>query len=596
MNSEKYLSQIATNTANIAISEVSNNVALDHLDASIDNVSNPSYPAKILQVAPQVFQNYSNTYVPVSIGKAVVDTGTQRVCICDDDTNTSAINTSTQTVADCVDTGNHLVNTKDKSIHDAMWIANSKLPADFVGVKTYPACNYGNVYTYLNSGPGNINDGPNYQSGGGDVLTLTQRVVIANDDTNMSAVKTDLDEVYACIDHTNKHVEVDTNAINGVTMDVNAGNNSAGTQRVCISTDDVNLASIKTTMDHLNVCIDTEITTVLTDQTTIQGSIVSTNAGTLDFGTQRVCIATDDANLAAINTNTTEIYNCIDHVNKHVEVDTNAINGVTMAVNSGNNGNGVQRVCIANDDANISYLTNTIQQSLYLSNGGNPVDQISIKSSPATYNYSGVNTFLMSGSGNISATPTYSAFATSNRGLCQRVCIASDDVNISTINTNTATLAGAVSSAKIQANIAQINSTTIPTNSGNKDGGTQRICIATDDVNTLSIKNSLKTSLFFNNGVLVGTPQDALYVRTCPFIYGGSPIVAYENSGKGNVADPPTYNDIASSGLNQVMTPRVCIATDDVNISAMKAKIDSIYTILNDVYDSTNHYLKVHTV
>ena len=76
---------------------------------------------------------------------------------------------------------------------------------------------------------------------------------------------------------------------------------------------------------------------------------LKSQAGITDTGTARVCIASDDINLKKLS-------DCVDNVNHHLEVDTNAINGVTMAVNSGNNSAGVQRVCLATDDVNISVM------------------------------------------------------------------------------------------------------------------------------------------------------------------------------------------------------------------------------------------------
>lgn len=75
----------------------------------------------------------------------------------------------------------------------------------------------------------------------------------------------------------------------------------------------------------------------------IPNAAVATDSGSANTGCLRVVIADDDTNMK-------ELYDCIDHVNKHVEVDTNAINGTAMAVNNGVLSAGVQRVCIANND------------------------------------------------------------------------------------------------------------------------------------------------------------------------------------------------------------------------------------------------------
>ena len=67
----------------------------------------------------------------------------------------------------------------------------------------------------------------------------------------------------------------------------------------------------------------------------LNGNTIATNSGTLSSGTQRIAIANDDFNISSIKGNmalmkdTSDFLNaCIDQINHHVEVDTNAINGV----------------------------------------------------------------------------------------------------------------------------------------------------------------------------------------------------------------------------------------------------------------------------
>lgn len=199
-----------------------------------------------------------------------------------------------------------------------------------------------------------------------------------------------LDTKFAPITLSNSgYIQNDIVKIQGTACEVNSGNNSAGVQRVCLATNDLNTAYLRTNNVILSgsqgnhaVCTrDTASTLkcgfgiglqrqdfsltqgkhvfVATGSGNISADPTYTNPGgseDLAHGCPRVCIATDDVNLSSINTWTGVLAACVDQVNDHIEVDTNAINGVTMAVNSGNNSAGVQRVCIATDDINLAAI------------------------------------------------------------------------------------------------------------------------------------------------------------------------------------------------------------------------------------------------
>lgn len=118
----------------------------------------------------------------------------------------------------------------------------------------------------------------------------------------------------------------------------NSGNKDGYCQRVCVATDDINLKKLSDCVTGTNLNVGTHAVTV--------------SSGTID--------ATCSGTVAVTNAALTELNNCFDAVNHHVEVDTNAINGVTMSVNSGVNGTGVQRVCVATDDVNLSTISTTL--------------------------------------------------------------------------------------------------------------------------------------------------------------------------------------------------------------------------------------------
>jgi len=131
----------------------------------------------------------------------------------------------------------------------------------------------------------------------------------------------------------------------------------------------------------LSDCVNTVNDQIQVNINGISGSTLSTNSGDVDNGTQRITIADNDTNISSIKTNLDELYACVDHVNKHIEVDTNAINGIILAVNSGTNDNGTQRVCISTDDVNLKKISDCINttttnkiRSQIVDNTGNAVN------------------------------------------------------------------------------------------------------------------------------------------------------------------------------------------------------------------------------
>jgi hypothetical protein len=106
--------------------------------------------------------------------------------------------------------------------------------------------------------------------------------------------------------HTNMHTSAELNAevsssvssanvnlqkVGGSVVDKGAGNVSNGCQRVVLATDDVNAAAIKAAVEIMDDWDDANYCNV---NLNIAGTDVSANAGVLDAQTQRVTIATDD--------------------------------------------------------------------------------------------------------------------------------------------------------------------------------------------------------------------------------------------------------------------------------------------------------------
>jgi len=264
-------------------------------------------------------------------------------------------------------------------------------------------------------------------------------------------------------------------------------------------------------------------------------------------GTDLTSIVTNTSdtasNTADVITNTGVIAECVDQINHHLEVDTNAINGVTMAVNSGNNSDGCQRFTIANDD--------TMK-------------------------------------GPIHTTGTLTDINTPGTTKCFVMGGAQLDGKFAPLTLNNA--------GNPSCDITKIQGNSIDTSSGNLSTGTIRTVSATNDTNLLY----LRTQNVVMGSVANGAICTRSAINQCPLGIGFSrwddgAYNAFVATGSGNIAADPTYTIPGGSEPYGYACPRIVIATDDVNISAMKADIATIKTILNDVWDSVAHKLKVST-
>lgn len=137
----------------------------------------------------------------------------------------------------------------------------------------------------------------------------------------------------------------------------NSGNKDGYCQRVCIATDDINMQKLGDSVKTFSEL--TENYAYNANKGVVISGVRNDDAATELCGGDMIHCPIATTNKGAVHINhaaLTELNQCFDAVNHHVEVDTNAINGVTMSVNSGVNGTGVQRVCIADDDVNLSAL------------------------------------------------------------------------------------------------------------------------------------------------------------------------------------------------------------------------------------------------
>lgn len=252
-----------------------------------------------------------------------------------------------------------------------------------------------------------------------------------NQQTHFSQLKTVLQDLYTTFEDGLDIASPDLTSVVTNTSDTVSGVADVVTNTATIAT---NVATTNSKLDILNDCVDEVNGQLQCNVNALGGVMVSRNSGNLDDGVQRVCIATNDIRLTEIQTNTNNTYNtantihndltivtdCVDQVNHHLEVDTNAINGIQMAADSGNLSGGVQRVCIATNDVNISAMAADMDTL------ANRIEGV------ASGYVSGLGVVLRGIKFGAGDEPLNSAAGNYDVGTL-RVCIATDDVNISAI-------------------------------------------------------------------------------------------------------------------------------------------------------------------
>lgn len=231
-------------------------------------------------------------------------------------------------------------------------------------------------------------------------------------------------------------------------------------------------------------------------------------------------IKTNTANTA---TNTGIVSGCV--TASILAVDTKSINGSGTATGSGNIDTGTQRISIANDD--------TIKSPIHTT--GSLVDPY----------ITGTTKCVVMGGAQLDT--KFAPITLSNTGY-------------------------------IQDDLAKINGASCEVNSGNNSAGVQRVCLATNDLNTAYLRT--------NNVILSGsTGNHAVCTREtgstlkCGFGVGlqrqdfatAVGWNAFITTGSGNLTAAPTYTNPSGDETAAFGCPRVCIATDDVNIASIKA-------------------------
>jgi|ERR1044071_8670658 hypothetical protein len=165
-----------------------------------------------------------------------------------------------------------------------------------------------------------------------------------------------------CVTSGNK-IKTNFRELNDHVISSNSGNLEDGTLRVCIADNDTNLTAIKVASEQIASTINMAGFQAV-DIATINGTVVQEGAGSVGSGVQRVAIANDDTNLSAINTNVNNIVPLVTAWNSGYvpAVNVNLL-GVQfgaganpIAVSNGNLNTATLRVCIADDDTNLAHI------------------------------------------------------------------------------------------------------------------------------------------------------------------------------------------------------------------------------------------------
>lgn len=253
------------------------------------------------------------------------------------------------------------------------------------------------------------------------------------------------------------------------------------------------LDDLKINSDELTACIGGNQLAV--NLVSLNADAVSVGAGNSDVGTQRFTLANDDTlknpvkvmsgfgapDLYVGNSTNCQVVGAVRNdasgvvggtdqcftplsvdQNGRLYVDLKRVGGTAVSVNSGNKDNGCIRVCGAADDTawtKLSALTNS--QITYAGSGTkvfgmgtrdtNTVGFAPLGIGLARWDFSttsGTNMFLSTGPGNVADDPSYTGGDTATAHAAFRVCIATDDVNMASINSNIATMQGDIATIK----------------------------------------------------------------------------------------------------------------------------------------------------
>jgi len=318
---------------------------------------------------------------------------------------------------------------------------------------------------------------------------------------------------------------VNVSKVAGNVTATGAGDTTSGTLRVVVAADDANIASIQMATEDMVGLI---ASTLIGDAT---GSLVKTNLR--------------DADGNEIGTAAKPI-----HVDIRGEIpdamDLDRVGGSATDVGSGNTGSGTLRVAVATDDVNIAAIKTASEASSDALND--------IKAAVEGTLGTSLQTAIPAGTNEI----------------------------------------GGV-------NLVKIAGTAPSTDSGNVDSGVLRVTVATDDVNIAAIKTAVEKIDDIQDVVVAEGGVATKGVQICLDDGVDTQFAQCDASGNLSVnlqtSIPAGTNEIGgvniskvagtavsvNSGILDAGVQRVAIATDDVNLSAIKTAVEKI----DDLQDAT---------
>jgi len=333
-------------------------------------------------------------------------------------------------------------------------------------------------------------------------------------------------------------LSMDLTKIRGNQISINAGTADTGTQRITIATDDINLSGILSLTSSLHTDVASiknsfvnntlPVTLKLADGTTTgiasmpvyvdfapskilyfrqmdaSGNSVAYNTGTLDASTQRITIATDDlvsSNIVKLGSTVVTgggvKVNLRDAAGSQVGTSTNPIyitgavttpSSVTYDTGSGAYTSSTMRLVTATNDPNLAAIKAVCEDEItHISQSVIALGEVISYGMPALFKSPASKALvpLCDANGNVCVVPAGNTLPVTLRNS------ANYEVGTTDIPLKVMLVSDPTSSASTNVNIAKINGSTIDTNAGNASAASQRVTIATDDINMSAIKTGI---------------------------------------------------------------------------------------------------------
>ncbi len=327
-NAEAHLGNIdtataacATDLAALEILQTSTNSKLDHLSGNLDTLETTLTAIETDQAALEVLHTATNSALGTIDG--VLDNA---------EAHLGNIETSVQALDDIVKAEDTAHNSGDKGV---MFLGvRQDSQADFGADGDYVPLSVdadGKLRVAAAAASGGATEAKQ------DVIetTLTAietdaaaiEVLLTGIDSDTDAIKTAVQALDNAVDGNYLNANIN---IAGADVDANSGNKSGASQRVVIATDDVNMSAIKTATEAS--ATDLAALEVLQTSTNTKLDHLSGDLDTLE--TTLTAIETDQAALEVLHTATNSALTTMDAVLDAIKVDTEAIETAVEAINT----------------------------------------------------------------------------------------------------------------------------------------------------------------------------------------------------------------------------------------------------------------------